>query len=409
MKVNIEQLSTDAGRRLEDACIADGLARHAPEAVRPATTAWGPTEAGGLLADQWRSAWETYEADLYALRDRLSGKASQLAQTAADFAGAEIAVSVAIASVDETEAPVSTTDDYVALPGGDGFNPDYRNSETAAGIPAQLSPEPAEIQPGSADLEAFTADHLPLLDEAELLLTRQYGEALGFRPPTKYLGDLNETDAATVVSHIELTTTVISILESIYNGLSAHSVSLPDHWESDAASAYLDVTADTRQQLSNLERALTSSHDKGMTAANLLDDMLLRAVQSATTPRTDGQSHIQRIRQAVERIQDLEADQRSHVARSGWETIDPGADQDLLDIAYRGLWQRIRGLSHSWSQCVDGVRDEAEAIGIDNAFPRVAAPPGDVPTRTGSGSSESDTRRQILDTVSDTEEGEALQ
>lgn len=394
MKVNVEQLSTDAAERLEDACVVDGLARHLPEAVLPEPSAWGTTEPGRSLAERWHTIWETYRTDLSTLRDRLSGKASHLAQTAADYARTEIEVTAPIASLDE-DGPGPATDAYLVTPGGDGFTPDYRNGRTAGNVVAQLTPQPHASSPGRADLEGFTIDNLTLLEEAELLLKRHYGDDLGFRQPTGYLWDLTSTDPQEIASRIELTAVATSQLEAIRDRLDAHMASLPEHWESDAAVAYLDFTDDSRTQVSALGGSLADAREKGLAAAELLDDLLARSVRSATSPRADGQSHIQRIRQAVERIQDMDADIRSYDSRAGWETVDPGADQELLDIAYRGLWQRARGLAHTWSQCVDEANDDAGAIWMGDVSPRVTSPPATEPG--------SDTPGPRLDMVPDTE------
>ena len=133
-----------------------------------------------------------------------------------------------------------------------------------------------------------------------------------------------------VTSHIELTGLAVTGFTELRDGLESHSVRIPDYWESDASGSYLDLLADSRQTVSNLLWSLESSHDDGMAAASLLDDMLVQAVESATSPRADGQSHVQRIRQAVERIQDVHADQRSHAERSGWESVNPGDDQHAI-------------------------------------------------------------------------------
>ena len=392
MKVNVERLTSDARDRLEDACVVDGLARHLPEAVRPPSSAWGPTSAGRLLEARWSNAWNSYEDHLYALRDRLSSKASWLAQTAADFAEAEIVVSAAVSDADEDGMAPSTTDDHVVAPGGDGFEADYRSGETAGDLPALLVPSTVGALPGRSGLDAFASEHAVLLNEAESLLAQHYGDDLSFAPPSRHLSDFTETDPNMVTSHIELTGLAVTGFTELRDGLESHSVRIPDYWESDASGSYLDLLADSRQTVSNLLWSLESSHDDGMAAASLLDDMLVQAVESATSPRADGQSHVQRIRQAVERIQDVHTDQRSHAERSGWESVNPGDDQELLDIAYRGLWQRLRGLSHSWNQCVGSALGEAETMSFDNMPPTV-----------GEGSSEPHRR---LDTVSETEEGE---
>src|SRR5690606_24432705 len=103
-------------------------------------------------------------------------------------------------------------------------------------------------------------------------------------------------------------------------------------------------------RLSGLDAELTGLRAGGDRAVELLDELLAALVDAATSGgRADGQSALQRIQQAMDRVTDLESDQDSQGRRAAWEmTADVGADQNLLDIAYRSLWQRTRGLSHRW-------------------------------------------------------------